>query len=152
MLKSPVHPSVSLARRMLAAAMLCPVLGAADVNAAVLEVSVSGIQEIRGTIAIVVFDSVQSFDARVDAVAQARVPISDKRVFWSTELPSFGTYAVIVYQDLDDDGEIDMSAFGRPQEPYGFSNNVRGRFGPPGFEAVKFEVEEETMSIDIRIG
>jgi uncharacterized protein (DUF2141 family) len=32
---------------------------------------------------------------------------------------------------------------GIPKEPYGFSRDARGKFGPPGFEDAAIEVRDE---------
>ena len=53
-----------------------------------------------------------------------------------------GPYAIAVFQDKNNDGKLNKNLFGAPKEPYGFSNNKYGRFGPPEFEDVCFEVKE----------
>ncbi len=61
-----------------------------------------------------------------------------------------GTYAIAVFQDKDSDGKLDSNLFGAPTEPYGFSNNIYGMFGPPDFEEVSFIVEDgKTVSLTI---
>jgi uncharacterized protein (DUF2141 family) len=45
-----------------------------------------------------------------------------------------GNYALKVFHDLNDNGKLDTSFLGLPKEPYGFSNNAMGNFGPPSFE------------------
>ena len=62
-----------------------------------------------------------------------------------------GTYAVAVFQDLNDDGILNKGAFGVPVEPYGFSNSVRGKLGPPSFDAASFSVTQESNDLDIRV-
>jgi uncharacterized protein (DUF2141 family) len=51
-----------------------------------------------------------------------------------------GRYVIAAFQDLDSDGELGKGAFGIPREPFGFSNDARGRFGPPTFEDAAFTV------------
>lgn len=51
-----------------------------------------------------------------------------------------GEYAFSIFQDVNDNGVLDTNLFGIPREPWGFSNNARGRFGPPDFEAARFMV------------
>lgn len=53
-----------------------------------------------------------------------------------------GTYAIIVVQDQDKNGKLTKNALGVPIEPYGFSNNKFGTFGPPDFEEVSFKLED----------
>lgn len=49
------------------------------------------------------------------------------------DLPA-GPVALTLFQDANANGRVDMSASGMPTEPYGFSNNAVGQFGPPRFE------------------
>ena len=45
-----------------------------------------------------------------------------------------GPLAFSLFQDANANGRLDMNAMGLPVEPYGFSNNAAGNFGPPTFE------------------
>ena len=139
-------------RQLLGLAIVClsvPLFAEADL--ARLEVLVTGVAEPRGTVAIAVFDSEEAFDARLDPVAAVRLPIEGDSVAWASMLEASRTYAVIVYQDLNDSGEIDMSRLGRPREPYGFSNNARRAFGPPGFDEARFVLLPEGVSLEIAV-
>ena len=63
-----------------------------------------------------------------------------------------GTYAIAVIQDKNSDGEHNTNLFGSPTEPYGFSNNVYGRFGPPDFEDVSIVIENgKILSITVNL-
>lgn len=55
-----------------------------------------------------------------------------------------GKYWVRVYQDLNNNAELDMNYFGIPKEPYGFSNNIRPVFGPPDTEDLLIQVSSST--------
>lgn len=62
-----------------------------------------------------------------------------------------GQYWVRVYQDLNGNGDLDKNYVGIPKEPYGFSNNVRPRFGPPDTEDMLFEFSSNTsISIELQ--
>ncbi len=60
-----------------------------------------------------------------------------------------GTYALALYQDVNDDGKLDTDLNGVPLEPWGMSNNpqVSGR-GPTWSEAL-FEVPPEGIKLII---
>jgi len=49
-----------------------------------------------------------------------------------------GRYAVAAFHDADENGRLTLWPIGLPREAYGFSNDARGRFGPPTFEAAAF--------------
>lgn len=54
-----------------------------------------------------------------------------------------GRYAISVFQDVNNDGELNANLLTLPTEPYGFSNNARGTFGPPKFQDAAFAVPAE---------
>lgn len=56
-----------------------------------------------------------------------------------------GTYALKVFQDLNGNGKLDTGWMGIPKEPYGFSNNAMGRFGPPALDDLWFDIAEGTV-------
>lgn len=49
------------------------------------------------------------------------------------DLPD-GPLALTLFQDANANGRLDMNAMGMPIEPFGFSNDAVGNFGPPKFE------------------
>ena len=53
-----------------------------------------------------------------------------------------GAYALAVFQDTNNDGKLNTNLFGAPTEPYGFSQNKYGTFGPPKFADVSFEIKD----------
>ena len=63
-----------------------------------------------------------------------------------------GTYAATAYLDKNNNGKIDKNLLGKPTEPYGFSNNARGMFGPPKFEEARFQLiaGETAISFDLK--
>ena len=61
-----------------------------------------------------------------------------------------GDYAISLYQDEDNNQELTKGMFG-PKEPYGFSNNAKGSFGPADFSDAKFEVKDGDVELDINI-
>lgn len=54
---------------------------------------------------------------------------------------SEGRYAIKLFLDLNGNGEVDTNFLGVPKEPFGFSNNAMGKFGPPSFDAAAFTFE-----------
>jgi uncharacterized protein (DUF2141 family) len=62
-----------------------------------------------------------------------------------------GSYAVAAYVDSNDNGRQDKNFLGVPTELYGFSNNVRGKFGAPDFAAAAFEIGERAVSLSIHL-
>ena len=134
-----------LLTRLLAAAaiFLC---GASA--AATLTVHVGNVTQPKGNIRIAVYDSETWLDTE-RWVAAKRIPAeTGPDVAATFELPS-GTYAVAVLHDVNGNEKMDYGLIRLPKEPYGFSNGVVPRFGPPAFEDSAFVVADEDLNIAI---
>lgn len=62
-----------------------------------------------------------------------------------------GTYAIKIFHDVNDNGKLDTNWMGIPSEPYGFSNDAMGTFGPPSFALARFTVGANQTVIRIRM-
>jgi uncharacterized protein (DUF2141 family) len=62
-----------------------------------------------------------------------------------------GIYAIKAFHDQNADKKHNRGLFGQPLEPYGFSNNARGMFGPPPFEKTTFRLEAAPAEIVIKL-
>jgi uncharacterized protein (DUF2141 family) len=62
-----------------------------------------------------------------------------------------GKYAVSAYADANGNGRLDRNFLGMPSEQYGFSNNARGRFGPPAFAEAAVELGDGTVAQTIQL-
>jgi len=63
-----------------------------------------------------------------------------------------GTYAISLYHDENNNGKLDTNFIKIPKEPYGFSNDAKGVFGPPKYKDASFlflkEKQELTISLN----
>ncbi len=78
------------------------------------------------------------------------VATSNKLIVMVAGLPS-GKYAIAAYVDSNKNGKQDKNFLGMPIELYGFSNDVRGRFGPPDFVDAAFDVGENIVTRSIHL-
>jgi len=62
------------------------------------------------------------------------------------DLPD-GDYAVSLFVDRNANGKLDSNAMGMPTEPYAFSNDAVGNFGPPSFDKARFSVKGDTRAV-----
>lgn len=125
-------------------------LGAAVSTAGVLEIKIDGITKDKGTVRVALFASEADFKAD-QPVAQQKAPAKKGGVTIRLEDVTPGRYCIASFQDLNNNEEIDTNFVGVPKEPYGFSRNARGRFGPPDFKDMAFDVGEETQKLEIRL-
>ena len=111
-------------------------------GSASLSVTIEGIKNVQGTINLGLFDQA-GYDGEGDAVNGARISVNADTVTATIDGLSPGTYGIKLYQDVNDNGKMDTNPFGMPTEPFAFSNNAKGRFGPAKWDQAAFEVSAE---------
>ena len=122
-------------------------LSAAVRAEAVLEVEIECLRSAHGKVRLALFDSPQTH--LETAVRSGTLAVPEDRVVWRVlELP-VGDFSLAVYHDRNDNGRLDRGLFGLPAEPYGFSNGLRARFGPPSWRSAHFSVKEPATKISI---
>ncbi|HEX3916723.1 MAG TPA: DUF2141 domain-containing protein [Caulobacteraceae bacterium] len=65
-------------------------------------------------------------------------------------LPAPGSYALVMFQDANADGDLNLGPFG-PTEGYGFSNNVRPFLLPPSLKSALFSAGPGDTRLQIRL-
>ncbi|MDR3612882.1 MAG: DUF2141 domain-containing protein [Candidatus Obscuribacterales bacterium] len=61
----------------------------------------------------------------------------------------YGEYAIKLFHDPDKTGLLPRNRLGGAKSEYGFSNNAKGRFGPPSFENAKFTLQNSEIYMNI---
>lgn len=117
-----------------------------------VHVEISGLRSDRGQVRCALFSSAIDFPKRAEkAVAQAKSDISQGRAVCEFPGIAFGTYAVSVFHDENSNGKMDTNFMGIPREGVGASNNAKGHFGPPKFDAAAFKFSGGRMNLKITI-
>jgi len=91
---------------------------------------------------------VELLDKSGNAIRKEIKTLENGQVELKSVLP--GVYALRIFQDLNGNGKLDTGWMGIPSEPYGFSNNAMGRFGPPSLADQLFYFDGKTP-VDIAL-
>lgn len=130
--------------------LLAPALAAAlavslPVQAGDLTVQLSDLGKETGKIMLnLLRNEAQMNNAEPAEASMILNPSAEGVSFTLHNLPA-GTYGVQVMHDENGNGELDANLIGIPKEPWGFSNNAKGKFGPPKWEDVQFTVGDEAV-------
>ena len=120
---------------------LAAAMGAAGLaSAASIEVRVQGVASAKGTVRVAICDKATFLK---DCPYAASAPAKEgETVVTVNDVPP-GAWAVLSFQDENDNGKLDRNVLGIPKERYAFSRDARGRFGPPSFEDAAFVLRDE---------
>jgi uncharacterized protein (DUF2141 family) len=109
-----------------------------------LNVVLENIEAPEGAIMMQVMAGESEFAGDTPPVASFIQRAQNGEISFSTSGLPAGEYAVRVMHDRNGNGELDANFVGIPTEPWAFSNNATGNFGPPGWDKVKFTLEGTT--------
>ena len=121
---------------------------AADASAADINLTITGVGD-KGNVMVALYKKEDKWLAR-SSMGTMVVAKKEGVTVSFKDLPE-GEYAVSLFVDENSNGKMDTNAIGIPIEPYGFSNNASGNFGPPSFEQAKVVVGKDNASITITL-
>jgi uncharacterized protein (DUF2141 family) len=119
------------------------------VVAADLVIRVVGLRSDRGAVHYAVYDSPAHFPSYDGRIAKGKVVAEGRAAVARIRRLRPGTYAVAVYHDENGNGSFDQGFLGIPLEDYGFSNNAKGFFSAPSFDAASIRVHEPATEITV---
>lgn len=147
---SSIHNTGTFAALSLAACMLLTPHASC---AADLTMIVSNVQQDDGQIMLGLFNGTEGFPKTISqgtlAPAKERSATGQVRLVIKGLAP--GQYAATAFHDLDSNGKLNANFMGLPTEPYCFSNNARGNFGPPAFKDAAITLGEQDLTIELTL-
>lgn len=133
----------------IAAMLVTPWIACGHAGAADIDVEITGIAEQKGEILVALFNQAEGWLRKGAGATRATAQVGKVRVSF-TNLPE-GDYAVSVVHDVNSNGKLDANLIGLPTEPFGFSNDAAGNFGPPSFEQAKFRLGMAHQTVSVRL-
>jgi uncharacterized protein (DUF2141 family) len=116
-----------------------------------LVIELDGLANDKGEVLVGLYNDPKKFPKENQALQNLKCKPSKKKcVIKAMKLP-YGEYGVAAMHDENKSGNMDYTLIGLPKEIYGFSNNKRAVFGPPGFEACRFVIDKPVVKIRITL-
>jgi uncharacterized protein (DUF2141 family) len=116
-------------------------LAAAGTSAAAADLAVTfDIEEPRGQLMVALYATEADYDLNRPQVAEVASASAKGPLTVTFKNLAPGRYAVKSFHDVNGDGKMSQNPFGRPTEPFGFSNNAPVRMGAPSWAEAAFEV------------
>jgi len=128
-----------------------PALGVAQpAGTATLIVKITGLHSEKGQVKIALFNSPDTWLGDHPKY-NTTIAVNSQSVSWKLADVPYGDYGIAVFHDENKNGKMDKNFLGIPQEPYGFSNNMRVTLGPPSWDKSKFVVGGSTVEVAIEV-
>ena len=103
----------------------------------------------KGSVYLALYNSKETYMNKAYKTNSGKVV--DNKATITLENIKKGDYAFSLFHDVNSNKKMDKNFIGIPKEPYGFSNNESGPFGPPKFEKVVFNINKsKTIKVHIK--
>ena len=133
----------------LCTALFC--LFSTTVQATDVTVIITGVASTKGTVNATLHDGADGFPQERQMVMGVFAPAAQDHVTLVFKGVAPGRYAITAFHDENGDGALSTNLLGIPNEPFGFSQNARGSFGPPSFDKAAFEVSDDNLTLTFSI-
>ena len=135
----------NISRTVLSVSLLAPLF----THAGELTIDVKGLGSDKGSVLVAIYDKADTW--MKTPVGTAQSPAKKDGVTVTIKDLADGEYAASLFHDENGNGKLDSNAIGMPIEPFGFSNDASGKFGPPPFEKAKFKLDANKKNIVVNL-
>lgn len=126
---------------------LIPITSSKPVTEEGIKIIITNLRNDKGHVLVSLFKGGAGYpDDASKALRKIKLDIrNNKATVIFTGLAS-GDYAIAILHDENDDQKMNKNSLGLPKEGYGFSNNVKGAFGPPSWSKASFKHTANTLT------
>jgi len=121
-----------------------------ETGSGTLSVRVSNLESSQGCLRLAVYDR-DNFLKKDKAISAKTVYLERTGKRRVVEMPdlAFGSYALAIYHDINNNGKLDTNFMGIPAEPYAFSNNPGVKWRSPNYDETSFEFSRDQQIIEV---
>jgi uncharacterized protein (DUF2141 family) len=136
-------------KKILLSCFLLYVAGYVFANNISTTIEINGVIINGGSVYVAVYSNENDYKNEICFYSFIMQP-TNTTLIYNLELPT-GEYVVSVFQDTNNNGELDTNFFGIPKEPVGITN-YDGRGIPGGFQRLKVPINNTSAKLTVNIG
>ncbi|GGF02469.1 hypothetical protein GCM10011611_04980 [Aliidongia dinghuensis] len=126
-------------------------LGGQGALAADVTVTVDDIHSADGKVYVTLWGNAETWLDDQKSLQNIGLPAAVGKVVFTLHDVAPGHYAIATFHDENDNGEMDFSLLGLPEEGYAFSRDVRPFLSAPSFDSCAFEVGIDDAALTIHM-
>jgi uncharacterized protein (DUF2141 family) len=122
----------------------------AQAEEGMIGITVKGIENTGGVMMIALFNEEDKFLETPSYYQEVNISNETEIEVVFKDIP-YRRYAVSIYHDLNENGELDSNMVRIPKEPIGFSNDYFPKFGPPKFKSAAFDLNQQNIRMAVNL-
>ena len=112
-----------------------------------LVINLGNIKKEKGTVWVGLYNSQENLFKKDKCILQGVKVESTGETKITINNVNFGTYALAIFHDENNNGKLDKNFFGIPKEPYAFANWPKSKWRAPYYEELIFDFLETNQII-----
>ncbi len=120
-------------------------------DAGTLQISVDNIKAAEGMIWVGLYRTEEDFLIKEKAILVGVHVEQEGQMTIRMPALVYGEYAMAIFHDLNNNGEMDRNLVGIPSEPFAFSQKLKSKFKIPKFDDVKFTFEQDQQVLTTKL-
>ncbi len=116
-----------------------------------LMLEIHNIRTAQGTVWVGIYDNEKHYFNQSKALVKAKQVSATGRIALEINDLRYGSYAVALFHDINDNGILDRNALGVPTEPYAFSQLPPSKWRLPKFDEIKFKFEYNNQVLQTKL-
>jgi uncharacterized protein (DUF2141 family) len=116
-----------------------------------LSIHVSLLKAIPSVLNITIYGTNNEFPSTSDYLKTYKFKINSSKYTAVLKGVKYGSYAIAMYQDENNSGQINKNVLGVPTERYGFSQNYMPKIKAPSFDNCKFIFSKKSSAISVQM-
>lgn len=122
-----------------------------DAEAGSLIIEVENIRTSGGMVWIGLYNSQENYLIKEKAIVEGQKVDHTGKVLIKVPNLSFGNYAIALFHDINNNGELDRNFLGIPSEPYAFSRVPATKWRLPRFDEVRFSFQHSNQVLSTKL-
>ena len=116
-----------------------------------LTIQIENINKSKGVIWIGIYDSADDFLIKERSILK-KITINHTGTakIMIPKLP-YGEYAIALFHDINENGEMDSDFWGIPTEPFAFSGHIESKWRVPHYNEVKFYFWQRNNALKLKL-
>lgn len=115
-----------------------------------ITITIKGIENKGGIMMIALFKEDDKFLKTPSFSQEVTISTETEIEVVFSSIP-YRKYALSIFHDLNENGELDSNMIMIPKEPIGFSNDYFPKFGPPKFKNAAFDLDQVEIHMTVNL-
>lgn len=117
-----------------------------------LVINLENVKTSEGVIWLALYDSKENLFVKDKSISKKIKVEETGELTVKMDQVLFGTYALAIFHDINNNGKLDQNILGIPTEPYAFARKPKSKWRAPQYKELIFDFTDPNQEITTKLG